>query len=276
MTTLALPFAAISADREAINRWLDRMLEPGTIANPALSAARYAVMGAGQRLRPLVSLRVARMLGTDETTAMRAAAAVELIHCASLIVDDLPSMDNSAERRGRPACHVAFGEPVALLAAFSLVALASKLPLEGATRDQLALVSAFQQRLMSILSWDSLVGGQVLDLQMQGETRRAESEHISDLKTVPLFQVAAHAGAVLVPLRAAESVALDEFGREFGLAYQCADDFMDSETDDTAAVYRHLSKAREALAPFGVRAAAMEDMLDYLDVKTIEARHRHR
>jgi geranylgeranyl pyrophosphate synthase len=179
-------------------------------------------------------------------------------------------MDDSQTRRGRPCTHRLFGEPVALLAAFSLVALAGRLPLE---RPAESLVR-FQRRLLGTMDCSSLMAGQVMDLAAAGAERT--SEEISDLKTVPLFRIAIEAGAVHANLTCEQSCALDTFGREFGLAYQLVDDYLDGELHELAPIGRRLSQARAALAPFGSRAWQLEEMLDYLNGKTFEADHRSR
>lgn len=264
-----------AVDRATIDAWLDGILPP-VADNPVRDAMRYAVIDGGQRLRPLLSLRVARMVQADHPAVLSAAGAVELVHCASLIVDDLPCMDDSATRRGRPCVHLVYGEPVALLAAFSLIALAGRLPVEQGPRDSLPALVRFQRKLLSTLDCGSLVAGQVLDLATRGADRLRQSEAISDLKTVPLFRIAMEAGALLADLTADQQVALDSFGREFGLAYQLVDDLLDGELDDPAPIRLRLLRARAALAPFGRASEHMEEMLDYLDGKTLQAHHRSR
>jgi len=214
---------------------------------------RYAVLSGGQRLRPILALQVADLLGTVTETTLRAASAVELFHSASLIVDDLPCMDNSALRRNRPAAHIQFGEATALLAAFALVGLAAR---------TVADLPPFQLHLLRMLDSSSLVGGQALDLALRGEERDSQRAHVTDLKTVPLFELAVEAG--LLESGGQHRRRLLEFGRELGIAYQMMDDYVDGEIADRAAIDRQFARTRDLLAPFGVSAVGLHSFLDHL------------
>lgn len=269
----------LATDRRLVDDYLDRMLRNPAVmaAGPVQEAVRYAVLGAGQRLRPLLALRTARMLGAECAGTLRAAAAVELIHSASLVVDDLPSMDNSPMRRDRPSTHVAFGEPVAVLAAFAMVALAARSLLEGELDDrELRAMVTFQRRLLGTLDCSSLIAGQALDVQLTGEVREGRLREISDLKTVPLFELAMRAGAVFADLRAGREEELLRFGREFGRAYQLVDDWMDGEVSDIAEVAEQLAAAAAGLKPFGVAARGLHEMVVYLHGKAFQTDHCHR
>lgn len=268
--------SSLRADRLRIDEYLDSLLRQQA-GSPVGEAMRYSVLGAGQRLRPLLSLRVARMLECESDLTLRAAASVELLHCASLVVDDLPCMDDSTMRRDRPCTHLVFGEATSLLASFALVALAAK-SLVDPTEAQWEMdkMVAFQRRLLSTLDCKSLIGGQALDLQLTGETRQRALPQLSELKTVPLFQLAMHAGAVTAIQTCELEQALQCFGREFGLAYQMADDVEDGETLSMRAMRAQLARVRECVARFGGRAHAFEDLLEYLDGKTFQANRSHR
>jgi farnesyl diphosphate synthase len=242
-----------------------------------MDAMRYAVLSGGQRLRPLLALRVARMLDGECVGTLRAAAAVELLHCASLIVDDLPCMDNSPLRRGQPSTHIAFWESVAVLAAFAMVALAARSLVEGDLDegDTLRLLR-FQKRLLRTLDCSSLIGGQAMDLQLSGEVRLRELPAISELKTVPLFQLAFHAGAIFAAISQEAEATLDALGREFGMAYQMADDFLDGEETDPLHLARQFDRARALMRECGGKTELLEDVLEYMHGKTIEAYRSHR
>lgn len=224
-------------------------------------AMRYAVLGPGQRLRPLLSLRVARVLGCEGNAILRAAGSVELLHCASLIVDDLPCMDNDSMRRNRPAVHIKFGEANAMLAAFSLVALAAK-----SVADQ----TCFQVKLLGMLDCNSLIGGQALDLEMDRRSREGNRLSVAALKTVPLFQLAAEAGSVTSGSSHPNRDATLTFGREFGFAYQTVDDYIDGDIDDLTPVTRQFAAMRTCLDTFGDSAQPLEDLLDHLNAKIWE------
>ncbi len=269
-------YSDIQADRVLIESYLDRLLSRQG-SGPVMDAMRYAVLSGGQRLRPLLTLRVARMLNGECVGTLRAAAAVELLHCASLIVDDLPCMDNSPLRRGQPSTHVAFGEPVAVLAAFAMVALAARSLVEGELEEEDTLrLLRFQKRLLRTLDCSSLIGGQAMDLQLSGEVRLRELPAISELKTVPLFQLAFHAGAIFASNSQESEATLDALGREFGMAYQMADDFLDGEETDSLRLARQFDAARALMRDCGGKTELLEDILEYMHGKTIEAHRSHR
>ncbi len=269
-------YSDIHADRVLIESYLDRLLSTQG-SGPVMDAMRYAVLSGGQRLRPLLALRVARMLDGECVGTLRAAAAVELLHCASLIVDDLPCMDNSPLRRGQPSTHIAFGESVAVLAAFAMVALAARSLVEGDLDegDTLRLLR-FQKRLLRTLDCSSLIGGQAMDLQLSGEVRLRELPAISELKTVPLFQLAFHAGAIFAAISQEAEATLDALGREFGMAYQMADDFLDGEETDPLHLARQFDRARALMRECCGKTELLEDVLEYMHGKTIEAYRSHR
>lgn len=256
---------SILNDRHLIEKTLQVVL-PGESTSVG-RVMRYAVLGAGQRLRPILALRIARTLGCDGPHAMRAAAAIEMLHCASLIVDDLPCMDDDSLRRNRAAVHIEFGEAKAVLAAFALVALAAK-----SVGDQ----PGFQIRLLSTLDCDSLIAGQALDLELSGGSRNTQRSYVTALKTVPLFQLAAEAGTLSTSVSREERHAALSFGTEFGVSYQLVDDYLDGEIDDLRQVTEQFDRARECLEPLGERARHLEDLLDYLNAKIWEDGSRHR
>lgn len=257
-------------DRQLIEEQLHAIL-PQVQRSPATQvceAMRYAVFGSGQRLRPILALRIARMLGTPSTLTLRAAAAVELMHCASLIVDDLPCMDDERFRRNRPAVHIAFGEANAVLAAFGLVALAARSVVDLNCRPwEFPCLLDFQVRLLGTLDCESLIGGQALDLALDSEERDTQRHRLASLKTAPLFELAVRAGSLFARLSATEEQCLVDFGREFGLAYQLRDDHNDGEMGSEFRPQDPFARARECLAPFGQRAEPLACLIDYLDAQ---------
>jgi geranylgeranyl pyrophosphate synthase len=229
---------------------------------------QYAVLGQGQRFRPVLALRIARLCGQENALTLRAASAVELIHCASLIVDDLPCMDNEATRRGRAATHVAFGEATSLLGAFGLVALAARSVLEQpCPPNRISGLIRFQCELLRTLDASGLCEGQDLDLVADASRREALRERINELKTVPLFVLAAEAGLVFTDPDSAAARGLRRFAREFGLAFQAVDDYLDQETSDLAAVEQRLDRARASLAPFDPAAAELHELIEDLHAR---------
>lgn len=218
-------------------------------------AMAYAVLGDAGRVRPLLALNVGRLTGAPDTAVMRCAVAVELIHSASLIVDDLPCMDNDTMRRGRPSVHVAFGEATAILAAHSLVALAARHVVAGAE----PMLAKFQTKLLGVLDPSSLTGGQEMDLAKNGH--RAE---INEKKTATLFRLAVEAGMVGGRVKAGEVFALRQFGREFGLAFQLVDDYLDGELGSASIAAEQLRLTRRSLASFGAGAEPLREMVEDL------------
>jgi geranylgeranyl pyrophosphate synthase len=259
----------LATDRCTINQYLkDLLCSPnGEPVGPVQEAMQYAVLGSGQRIRPILSIRIARLFGGPVAATLRAAAAVELFHCASLVVDDLPCMDDSPSRRDRDAVHIRFGESTALLAAFGLVALAARSVVEesapGPCRDRLV---TFQVALLRSLDCSGLLAGQAMDLQMasSGNSHLRTGTAVSDLKTVPLFNLAVMAGALFADPDADAKVMLSGFGREFGLAFQMSDDLLDGEEENSAFFKEKLSLLRAATAHFGDAGQDLEALVDYL------------
>ncbi|MFO1051725.1 MAG: farnesyl diphosphate synthase [Planctomycetota bacterium] len=214
-------FAAHWAPR--VERVLDELV-PGAEVEPRRlhQAMRHSMFPGGKRLRPLCALLAAEVTGGDPQRALRAAAALELVHTYSLVHDDLPCMDDDALRRGRPTCHVAFDEATALLAGDALLTLAFEAVAEGGVEAVRALARAAGSL--------GMVGGQVGDLAAEGragDVRLEELQWIHDRKTGALmtasFEVGLFAGggrvAALEPLRA--------YGHAVGRAFQVVDDCLD-------------------------------------------------
>ena len=227
---------SIASDRDRIEASLSDLLPDQT--SSVNRAMQYSVLGCGQRLRPILSLRTARALDCDGPVPLRLAASVELLHCASLIIDDLPCMDNDLVRRNRAAVHVQFGEATAILAAFALVALAAK---------SVADHTCFQLKLLGTLDCDALIGGQALDLELAGNLRDADRACVAAMKTVPLFELAAEAGCLGSSVHAEERRAAAAFGREYGIAYQLLDDYLDGEVAELDRVLQQIEGARSCL-----------------------------
>ncbi len=261
--------SVLESDRVAVDSELSGLLRlPEREASPVREAMRYAVLGGGQRIRPVLALRMARLVGGSEALSLRAAAAIELIHCASLVVDDLPSMDNEATRRGKPAVHVAFGEATALLAAFGLVALAARCPVEiPCVPAMLSGVIRFQIELLKVLDANGLCDGQDLDLRVSHNDRDRLRSRVNELKTVPLFELCAHAAVISADPESSQAGSLRQFSREFGRAFQLVDDFLDGELDDASTANRCLDSARRCLLPLAPAAGELHELIDYLHAR---------
>lgn len=259
-----------------------------------LEAMRYSLLGGGKRLRPLLALAAAELCGAPARQALPAACAVEMIHCYSLIHDDLPAMDDDDLRRGRPTSHKMFGEAMAILAgdalltlAFQVLAAAAADPKVGPDRAARAV-----QELAVAAGPEGMAGGQVLDLAAEGRAiDPAELAAIHGLKTGALFTASLRLGALLAGGGQRELDLLTAYGRHFGLAFQICDDVLDV-TGDTAKLgkpvgsdARHdkatyvkfygLEEARRraraqavaaagALAPLGERAAILQALAHFI------------
>ncbi len=268
MTVPQLQLDGLALDRQLIDEHLVELLPPlpRSPTPHVRQAMRYAVFGCGQRVRPILAVRVASMLGAGSALTLRAAAAVELLHCASLIVDDLPCMDNDRMRRNRPAVHVAFGEATAILAAFGLVALSARSVVDHHTRSwEIPRMLEFQLHLLGPLACASQIGGQSLGVALAIDERDANRAGLAALKTVPLFELAVRAGSVCAHLSGTEESLLCEFGAEFGVAYQMRDDHADGEVPTGICAADRFERAYNCLAPFGERARPLLDLVEYLD-----------
>ncbi len=268
----------ISTDRSQVNQYLDALLRPHreSAGQSVLKAMRYAVLGSAQRVRPVLALRIARLVGAPTEITLAAASAVELLHCASLVVDDLPCMDNSPLRRNRASLHVEFGESTALLAAFALVALAARsvleTPCEARYRDR---VVNFQLALLRTLDCCALIAGQALDLE-SAACGLPSGMQISNLKTVPLFSLAVEAGSLVdVDDRDTRAV-LSGFGRGFGLAFQMSDDLLDGEETDPNLFLEKLRLLRALVAGFGAAGQDLEALIDYLNDRVFSLKSQAR
>lgn len=260
--------SGLAVDRYFFDHRLEALLqqELGTTKGTVPRAMRYGVLGSAQRIRPIISMRLARVLDTPLELVVPLATSVELLHCASLIVDDLPCMDDSPFRRNQPSVHIQFGEAASVLAAFGLVALAARIAVDREIpREYQQSVCQFQLQLLRTLDCTGLIGGQAMDLQLAQEPDVRTSFDISELKTVPLFTLAVSAGSVFADLNSNEQALLNCFGHEFGLAFQMTDDLMDGHPADRDALNEKLSTLRAVIAPFGPASRHLEELVDYLD-----------
>jgi geranylgeranyl pyrophosphate synthase len=221
--------------RERVERQLDRWLPPLTALPERLHAAqRYSVLGPGKRIRPALVYATAETLGVPIEQVDAAACAVELIHCYSLVHDDLPAMDDDDLRRGRPTCHKAFDEATAILAGDSLQVLAFQLLAThpGAPADPAVRVDIIE--LLAVASGTAgMAGGQALDLGAEGRALDLEEiERVHGLKTGALIRASVLMAARCSPtLRPIEFEALSRLGAAVGLAFQVQDDILDVEGD---------------------------------------------
>ena len=222
-------WAAWAQERQQrIEGVLAAQLPPDEPDAPSLHRAmRYATLGGGKRVRPLLAYAAGEVAVADPAVVDAAAAAVELVHGYSLVHDDLPCMDDDTLRRGRPTCHVAFGEAIALLAGDALQALAFEVLARGGLPDPGRACAA----LAAAAGVAGMAGGQAIDLGAVGTTLDlAQLETMHRMKTGALIRAAVLLGAACgTPLPDARAAALDGYARAAGLAFQVVDDVLDVE-----------------------------------------------
>ena len=195
-------------------------------------AMRAAALGAGKRMRPLLMMLVARDLGCSSPALVDVACAVELVHAASLILDDLPCMDNARLRRGQPTIHIRFGEDVAILAAIALLSRAFHV-LAAAEHIAPAARARLAARMAETIGAQGLVKGQFLDLRAPMRTA-AEIEKTNELKTGVLLGVAVDMAAIIAETDECVAQSLRDFAVAAGHAFQLRDDFLDLPGMDSA------------------------------------------
>lgn len=285
MTTDAL----FAAWQERTERQLQHVLPDPELAPRGLHRAmRYAALGGGKRMRPLLAYAAGHLFAADEARLDAAAVAVELIHAYSLVHDDLPAMDDDDLRRGRPTTHIAFDEATAILAGDALQTRAFEVLAEAPLPPALAL--ACVRTLASASGAAGMCGGQALDIDATGHHQPlADLKRMHALKTGALIRAAVRMGALCGEASDEDLARLDTFADTLGLAFQVRDDILDVEAsseqlgktagkdqaqdkstfpsllgmDGAKATLAELADAMQAaLAPFGPRAAALSALAE--------------
>jgi len=233
-------------------------------------AMRYAVLGAGKRLRPLLVLAAAEAVRGSADAALRAACAVELIHAYSLVHDDMPCMDNDVLRRGKPTVHVQFGEAQAMLAGDAMQALA----FDVLTPDH-GVAPALQARLCRILARASghsgMAGGQAIDLASVGKALSEEElRTMHRLKTGVLLQASVLMGACCGDVSEPTWQALSDYGAALGLAFQVVDDILDV-TQESAVLGKTAGKDQDCNKPTYVSLLGLEGAAQYAERLRVQA-----
>lgn len=292
-TAPAARFAALETALEDRRRAVEAAL-PGLLRRgaPEVDAAvDYSLLAPAKRVRPVLTLMVAEMFRAEARAVLPAACAVEMVHTASLILDDLPSMDDAVLRRGRDACHRVHGEANAILAAFALLNRAFEVLAEGwPGGPDPTLRVALARELARAVGSDGMIAGQARDLSATDrDIDFATLEFIHSRKTGALFVACAAMGARAAAATPADTAAVQAYAKNLGLAFQVVDDLIDVSGRAAVAgkdvrqdlkkttfvsfsgalgaeqLARELAQAsQEALRPFGARGRALSDLALYV------------
>lgn len=222
---------AMSEAAQAVRDRLEAMLPAAEIPEARLiEAMRYAVLDGGKRVRPFLVLNTAHLFSVDRDCALRVAAAIEMVHCYSLVHDDLPAMDDDDLRRGRPTCHIQFDEATAILAGDALLTMAFQVLAERPTHSSAEVRCELVATLARAVGPQGMVGGQMLDL-LAADLRLdvPEITRLQRMKTGCLIAAACEAGAILGKAQAPARHSLRAYAYDLGLAFQIADDLLDVE-----------------------------------------------
>ena len=219
-----------ASDVEAVMS--DLLAFNGAAARTVIDAMRYSALGQGKRLRPFFVTESARLFGVERGHALRTGAALECIHCYSLVHDDLPAMDDDDLRRGKPTTHIAFSEATAILAGDGLLTHAFQILSAPETHPDPQVRCELVAMLAHASGAEGMVGGQMLDLEAEARdaTTLEETITLQSLKTGALFRYSCEAGAVLGKAGAGDREALRTYADRIGLAFQIADDLLDAES----------------------------------------------
>src|SRR6201990_860403 len=244
MTTTAANFTKrldqTAEDTEALlAKLLNDTVLPDEIARPKrlLEAQRYSSLGGGKRLRPFLVVESSAVFGVPRDAALLAGAALECIHCYSLIHDDLPAMDNSDLRRGRPTLHKAYDDATAILAGDALLTLAFDIVTRDEIHQDPTVRLLLTRALARAAGIGGMAGGQMLDLAGEGrfgDREPVDVARVQQMKTGALLRFGCIAGAILGQASPEQYQALDDYGKALGEAFQIADDLLDLEGDAAA------------------------------------------
>ena len=282
--------AFLAEYQRPVREELERLLGVGSTGVERSMA--YTALAPSKQVRAALVLLCAELCRGQSTRAIPAAAAIELVHASSLILDDLPSMDNAPLRRGRRANHLEFGDAVAILAAFGLLNLAYG---SIARAYEPAVASSMATRIADAVGPSGLIGGQALDLEATNRPTNFETlERIHRGKTGALFVAAAACGALAAGAAAEPIAALSAYAKNLGLAFQIVDDLLDVAGDPqetgkavradarktTFVSFSGVEGARQlaaelcetadrALSPFGARADRLRELSRFVAARRL-------
>jgi farnesyl diphosphate synthase len=221
----------LSETADKVEAVLDNILtSDGAPERRIYDAMRYTTLGGGKRLRPFLVAQSAALFGVDEMNALRTGAALELIHCYSLVHDDLPAMDDDDLRRGKPTVHKAYDEATAVLVGDALLTLAFEVIAQPETHQDANIRIELVDMLARASGVRGMVGGQMIDLEAEKkELNLKEITLLQQLKTGALIRFGCEAGAILGGANEKQRIALIAYASDLGLAFQIADDLLDVE-----------------------------------------------
>ncbi len=218
----------LAQDKELVEKALGNLFRGCTPHADLYDAMNYSLLAGGKRLRPILTLECCRLCGGTDSAALSLACAVEMIHTYSLIHDDLPCMDNDELRRGKPTCHMAYGEATAVLAGDGLLTAAFETALGAGTYLPAQQVTAALEVLAAAAGPAGMVGGQALDMAGEGYALTlADVEELQKLKTGALISAAAEMGVIAAGGGEEERAAVRTYAQRLGLAFQIRDDMLD-------------------------------------------------
>ena len=232
MPSVSPSLAAVMANvATAVNEAMERILPRSDFAERKLfDAMRYSALDGGKRLRPFLVINSAQLFGVDADCALRAAVAVECVHCYSLIHDDLPAMDNADLRRGKPTVHKVYDEATAILAGDALLTLAFEILADPRTHEDPKVRCNLVPALAKSSGVNGMVGGQMLDLIAEStELDIGAITRLQRMKTGELIAFSAEAGGILGKASTQHTGALRAYAHDLGLAFQIIDDLLDAE-----------------------------------------------
>ncbi len=227
---------ALSKTARDVNDTLGQLLKNHDDPEARLiEAMRYSTLDGGKRIRPFLVVASAGLFNVEKSSALRTAAAIEMVHCYSLVHDDLPAMDDDDLRRGRATCHVKFDDATAILAGDALLTKAFEILAHEKTHDSATVRADLVLALAHAAGSEGMVGGQMLDLVAEHQSlTMPEITRLQRMKTGMLIAVSCEAGAILGKATDGARNALHAYAHDLGLAFQMIDDLLDVEGDENA------------------------------------------